>query len=50
VKNTNVETKYEISQEDGNECNISKEDLSTTCKSHASKLPHHQFVIAESCF
>jgi len=27
-----------------------KEDMSITCKSHVSKLLHHQFVVAKFCF
>jgi len=49
VGNTNLETKYRINQEDGNECWLGKEDLSITYKSHTLELSH-QFVIAKSYF
>jgi hypothetical protein len=39
-----LEAKYKTSLEHG------KEDMSITCKSPASKLPHHHFVVANSCF
>jgi hypothetical protein len=44
VWNIDFEAKYIISLEHG------KENMSITCKSHASKKFHHQFVVAKFCF
>ncbi len=44
VWNIVLEAKYKIRLEHG------KEDTCFTYKSLTSKLPHHQFVVAKSCF
>jgi len=42
--NITFETNYKIRLEHKNE------DMSFTCKSFVSKLPHHQSIVANSCF
>jgi hypothetical protein len=50
VWNNGFEPKYIINLEYGNVCWHGKEDMSITYKSHASKIPHHQSIVAKSCF
>jgi hypothetical protein len=44
VWNIALQKKYKIKLEHG------KENMSFTYKLFVSKLPHHQFVVAKSCF